>query len=77
MAERTRWINRAEEWLAEGFVYADALALRRLRAASVLPAMLGRETLALLRGAPFQTRVKVPRSRVYPALLRAFVGRVH
>ncbi|RPJ34253.1 MAG: hypothetical protein EHM17_07255 [Verrucomicrobiaceae bacterium] len=74
---RLRWLDRAGEWVGEGFVYADALVSRRLRVASVLPAMLARETLDLLREAPFQTRVKVPRSRVYLALLRAFTGRAH
>ncbi|MDP3849353.1 MAG: squalene/phytoene synthase family protein [Luteolibacter sp.] len=74
---RGRWIGRAGEWVGEGFAYADALVSRRLRVASVLPAMIARETLALLRnGGPdaLESSIKVPRSRVYLALLRAFIG---
>lgn len=68
------WLERAWEWTGEGFVYADTLPSRRLRAATVLPAMLARQTLARLRGATWeelQARVKVPRAQVYLALLRA------
>ena len=52
-----------------------SLPLRRLRAATLLPALLAGETLARLRGASWETlqaRVKVPRRRVYALLLRAF-----
>ena len=72
-----RWGQRAWEWVGAGFTYADTLRLRRLRAATVLPAMLARETLERMRGASWadlQTRVKVPRSRVYLALARALAG---
>jgi farnesyl-diphosphate farnesyltransferase len=72
------WVERAWAWVGEGFAYADALPSRRLRAATVLPAMLARETLELLRDvswATLQTRVKVPRTRVYLALARALAGR--
>ena len=71
------WLERAEGWIGEGFAYSETLRSRRLRAASVLPAMLARETLRRLRGADWdglQTRVKVPRSQVYLALVRAFAG---
>ena len=72
-----RWVVRAGEWVEAGFGYAATLRSRRLRAATVLPAMIARETLERLRDASWetlQTRVKVPRSRVYLALLRAFGG---
>jgi len=72
---RKRWLERATGWVGEGFSYADALVSRRLRAASVLPAMLAVETLELLRESPLEARVKVPRSRVYLALIRAFIPR--
>lgn len=78
LEERERWIGRAEEWVGEGIAYADALVSRRLRVASVLPAMIARETLARLRNAgpdALRSRIKVPRSRVYLALLRAFTGK--
>jgi farnesyl-diphosphate farnesyltransferase len=73
--ERGRWIERAAAWMGEGFDYADALVSRRLRAASILPAMLAMETLALLRESPVEVRVKVPRRMVYLSLVRAFANR--
>ena len=71
------WLERAQAWVGEGFAYAATLPCRRLRAATVLPALLARETLARLQGATWhdlQARVKVPRSRVYLALVRALAG---
>jgi farnesyl-diphosphate farnesyltransferase len=76
LEEHGRWAQRAREWVAMGFDYAETLRSRRLRAATVLPAMLARETLERLHGASWselQTRVKVPRARVYLALVRAFL----
>jgi farnesyl-diphosphate farnesyltransferase len=78
LASHARWVERAREWVGEGFAYAETLRSRRLRAATVLPAMIARETLERLRGANWETlrqRVKVPRRRVYLALLRALSGR--
>jgi farnesyl-diphosphate farnesyltransferase len=72
-----RWVERAWEWAGTGMDYADTLPSRRLRAATVLPALLARETLERLRGATWldlQTRVKVPRTKVYLALMRALAG---
>lgn len=77
MNERARWLERASRHVDEGFPYADALTSRRLRAASVLPAMLARETLELMKNAgteALRTRVKVPRSHVYLAMFRAFTS---
>jgi len=76
VAARERWINIADDRIGEGFKYAEALDTRRLRAASVLPAMLARETLKLLHQAgpeAMKKRVKVPRRHVYLSLLRAFM----
>jgi farnesyl-diphosphate farnesyltransferase len=73
---RSYWLDRAQGWIDEGFAYAACLVPRRLRAASVLPAMIARETLALLQAAgpdAMQNRIKVPRAKVYLALLRAFI----
>lgn len=72
------WVERAVGKVDAGFTYAKALRSRRLRAATVLPAMIARETLDRLRGANWETlqnRVKVPRGRVYLALLRALAGK--
>lgn len=74
-----KWTDRAAEWVGEGFSYARTLQSRRLEAATVLPAMLARETLERLRGADWETlaaRVKIPRARVYQSLLRALWGDV-
>ena len=73
-----QWLTRADEKIDAGFQYAKTLRSRRLRVASVLPAMIARETLNLMRGADWSTlnaRVKVSRSQVYLALLRAIAGR--
>jgi len=75
MVERERWLKRANECISKGFSYAEALSSRRLRAASVLPAMLARETLRLISTAgseAMQQRIKVSRSYVYLAMARAF-----
>lgn len=69
--ERDRWLKRADCWVREGLDYSETLVSRRLRAASVLPSMLATETLALLRESPWDARVKIPRRRVYLALLHA------
>lgn len=72
------WTATAKAWVGEGFLYADALTSRRLRAASVLPARIARETIERLETADWQTleqRVKVPRSRVYRALVESFLRR--
>lgn len=77
MDAHRHWLERARLWVDEGFSYAETLRSRRLRAASVLPAMLARETLDRMRGIGWetlQTRVKVPRTRVYLALMRALSG---
>jgi farnesyl-diphosphate farnesyltransferase len=73
-----RWLERSNAWVNAGFTYAESLRSRRLRAATVLPAMIARETLERMRGADWktlQTRVKVTRARVYLALVRAFMGK--
>jgi farnesyl-diphosphate farnesyltransferase len=75
LACHARWLIRAESWLADGEQYAARLRSPRLRAATVLPALLGYVTLAPLRGSSWenlQTPIKVPRSVVYRSMLRAF-----
>lgn len=75
LACHARWVAITGAWIANGEAYAKTLCSRRLRAATALPAMLARETLASLEGADWQAlgqRIKVPRGRVYQSLLRAF-----
>ena len=80
-AAHREWLKHAAVWLESGRRYASRLKLLRLRAASVLPALIGDDTLALLeaqKGVPLG-KVKVPRSAVRKALWRALwwpAGRV-
>lgn len=70
-----RWLTRADGWVGEGEKYARTLRLRRLRAATGLPALIARKTLEPLRDASWaalQIRTKVPRKVVYQSLIRAF-----
>jgi farnesyl-diphosphate farnesyltransferase len=72
-----RWVERASGWIDAGFSHAGTLRSRRARAATILPAMIARETLDRLRGADWETlqeRIKIPRSRVYLAMARALGG---
>jgi len=62
----------ARELVLNGFTYASELHGRRLRMASVLPAMLAKDTLDLLTDADWdrlKAGVKITRSRVYANLL--------
>ena len=75
LSSHARWLKQAQSWIAQGEIYADTLPLRRLRAATVLPAWLAEETLAKLEGASWETleqRVKVPRRQVYRLLWDAW-----
>ena len=64
--------ERAEGGIAAGIEYACAIRSPRLRLATVLPALIGARTLALLRNAgaaAFTTKVKVTRPEVRSILL--------
>jgi len=77
MAAHARWLVQGEAWAGQGIAYAKTLPSRRLRAATLLPALLAKETLDLLQASTWeslQTRVKVPRRRVYALLFKAFVS---
>ena len=68
-----RWRERAEEGIAAGIDYACAIRSPRVRLATVLPALIGARTLALLRDAgasAFSQKVKVPRAEVQRILWR-------
>ncbi len=61
------WRERAERRLATGIEYSCAIRPWRVRLATVLPALIGARTLALLReagSASFHTKVKVSRAEV-------------
>jgi farnesyl-diphosphate farnesyltransferase len=62
-----RWLEKAKANLESGIEYSHAIHNRRVRAATVLPALIGARTLALLGAAgPMVLRrmVKVPRREV-------------
>ena len=62
-----KWREKAEEALKSGMQYARAIQNRRVRAATVLPALIGARTLALLRDAgatALHRKIKVPRQEV-------------
>ena len=61
------WVEKAERGLECGMQYSRAIQNRRVRAATVLPALIGARTLALLREAGISMldrRVKVSRREV-------------
>src|SRR2546429_6468052 len=61
------WLEKAKAGLECGMQYSRAIRNRRVRAATVLPALIGARTLALLHAAgpmALQYTVKVPRSEV-------------
>jgi farnesyl-diphosphate farnesyltransferase len=62
-----RWMEKAQEGLACGMQYSRAIRNRRVRAATVLPALIGARTIALLRKAgasALHQTIKVPRREV-------------
>lgn len=70
---RRVWLEHAGVWLESGRRYASRLKLRRLRAASVLPALIGQDTLDLLkRDTAMGPKLKVTRGAVRRALWHAW-----
>src|SRR5438874_4102265 len=62
-----RWMEKAWEGLDCGIRYAHAIRNRRVRAATVLPALIGARTLTLLHGAglsPLHQTIKISRPEV-------------
>ncbi len=67
-----RWMEKAQDGLACGMQYSRAIWNRRVRAATVLPALIGARTLALLRKAgtsALHQTIKVPRRKVRTIIL--------
>lgn len=72
-----RWRERAVGGVASGVEYAAAIDPWRVRFATVLPALIGARTLALLRSArsaAVESPVKVSRPEVRSILLRTLVN---
>jgi farnesyl-diphosphate farnesyltransferase len=71
-----RWLDIAKDFVHEGMRYADALHGRRLRCATVLPALLALETIEKLDSATWQEleqRVKVSKATVFRCLAEAML----
>src|SRR6184192_4499800 len=67
------WLEKAKSGLESGMEYSRAIENRRVRAATVLPALIGARTLALLQvagTAALKRTVKVPRSEVRAMIVR-------
>ena len=66
------WLENAKVGLTSGMQYSRAIKNRRVRAATVLPALIGARTLALLNASgptALQRTVKVPRREVRAMIL--------
>lgn len=69
-----RWLAKAEAWIGQGEIYARTLCSRRMRAATVLPAIIARKTLESLRDCTWETlqkRQKVSRGEIYRSVVYA------
>jgi farnesyl-diphosphate farnesyltransferase len=67
-----KWREKAERGVEAGIQYSRAVRNRRVRAATVLPALIGARTLALLRDAgatALHRKIKVPRRDVRSTVL--------
>ena len=67
-----RWLEKAKAGLESGMEYSRAINNRRVRAATVLPALIGARTLAFLHAAgpmALQRTMKVPRREVRAMVL--------
>ncbi len=67
-----KWTKKASDALACGMQYSRAIRNLRVRAATVLPALIGARTLKLLReagGTALHRQVKVPRREVRKMIL--------
>lgn len=67
-----KWLEMANARLVSGMEYSRAINNRRVRAATVLPALIGARTLALLHAAgpaSLQRTVKIPRREVRAIIL--------
>lgn len=65
------YLKMARGYLGSGETYAKALKNWRLRVATVLPVLIGHETLDLLESSPAAPRQKIARSRVRWLILRS------
>lgn len=72
-----KWREKAERGIDAGLKYAGAIRNRRVRIATVLPALIGARTLALLRDAgatALDRHVKLPRKEVRAVMTSLMSG---
>ena len=72
-----KWREKAERGIDAGLKYADAIRNRRVRIATVVPALIGARTLALLRDAgatALDRHIKVPRKEVRAVMTSLMSG---
>src|SRR6266481_4831489 len=72
-----KWREKAERGIEAGLQYARAIRNRRVRTATVLPALIGARTLALLRDAAatvLRRHIKVPRREVRAIVASLVLG---
>lgn len=69
--KRVLWCDRAERYLCDGVDYARRLRTWKLRFATLLPALLGLQTLRLLRRRKGTEHIKISRTAVYRTMLHA------
>lgn len=73
-----RWLSQAQQRMADGIAYADAVDDRRVRAACALPALLGARTLDLCAQAGpagvLHSRIKMPRGEVRALVWRLMIS---
>ncbi|MEO8614721.1 MAG: squalene/phytoene synthase family protein [Luteolibacter sp.] len=70
-----KWLTPTRMWIDDGKRYSSSLTSRRLRAATVLPALIAEKTLDRMKDVTWETlqaRVKIPRRKVYQLLVKAF-----
>src|SRR2546421_5500250 len=72
-----KWREKAERGIEAGLQYARAIRNRRVRTATVLPALIGARTLAVLRDAgatALRRHIKVPRREVRAIIVSLVLG---
>ena len=73
-SDAQKWLNRADSYMNDGIDYSLRLGTFRLRFASILPALLGKKTIELLRASTIgEGKVKIKRKVVYTCLLKALI----
>jgi farnesyl-diphosphate farnesyltransferase len=74
------WMRKAENGLAAGIQYSHAIRHRRIRTATVLPALIGKRTLERLGKAgatALQRNIKITRAEVRRLILQALFSAAH